>query len=542
MRLLLTLIVASLLAVPASAEWPVHRYDFTHQGFDATNTEFGVFTEQWWKDVNLATTVKASPIVAEGRVYVGGWDKFLYALDSESGSVLWKTDLKAKITSTAAASESTVYAVTETGVLYALEARTGAIERQTSIGPTFGTITVHERRIFVGINGGKVSAYEGDNFLLVWTFNLAQNFTKINPAWPDIKIGGEVEGAPVVYNGKVFFGSTNQYMYAVSEEGTGQDTTDLQWVYKSGGAIRGSAAIDKVNGRVIFGAMDGKLYSVSTTSGTIAWTHAQVQGSTSQTTPSQIQSSPAIAYDKVFFGANNGNIVAVTLSGGTQVWSKTTGGQVVSSPAVANNLVVVGSSDWNLYVLNQTDGAERWKNKASRPIESSIAITGTQAFWGSTDGGLYSWGGAKPLRADLTVVSITGSLTAGESGTLSATVKNQGTLNSAATEAQFFSVDTKGNKKLISAEAVPAMEPGDQKKVSAPFSGAGSAITIRVVVDPANAIKELDEGNNAKDQKVTVKAAAASGEPTDSGGAPGLEAVLIIALIGAVAYARRRKA
>lgn len=539
--------VAFVFAVPTSLgqadSWNQHRFDETHQGFvpSAINKVFGTPTVEWWANRSVPATVKASPIYAEGKIFVGAWDNFLYALDSESGSELWKFDAKGKISGTAAASQSTVYVVTESGTLYAINAKTGVSERSVSVGATFGTPAVHERRVFIGNSAGKFSAYEGDTLTLIWTFDLMK-FRTTTGLYVNLTSGGEIHGAPAIYNGQVMFGSTNQVFYSIDEQGLGDKTTRAYWMFDAGGAIRGSPAVDKANSRVLFGAQDGKLYSVGITSTgwqSTTWTHAQIAG---PSLPSQIQSSPAIAYGNAYFGANNGNIVAVSLSTGQEVWKKTTGGQVVSSPAVANHTVVVGSSDRSLYVLNATTGAVLWTRPASSAIEASPAIHGTQVFWASTDGGLFSWGGPKPARADLTILSVTGSLLTGQSGSISATVKNTGSLASAATDVQFFTVDAKGATKLISTEELGALEPGAQKKVTTAYAPSGTTVTIRAQVDTANQIRELDEGNNLKDQKLTISQPSTESPTGSDGGAPGLGLGLILLLVAAVALTRRRRA
>lgn len=541
MRILFALLMAAVLAAsPAAAEWTMHRYDETHQGYvpAAINKEFGVFTTEWWANRSIGATVKASPIVSEGRTFIGAWDNFLYALDSESGSELWRFNAASKITGTAASSEATVYVVTEAGLLFAINAKTGVKEREVAVGATFGSPTVHERRVFIGTNGGTVSAYEGDTLSLIWTFSLAANHTFEGSGYRNVIAAGQVEGAPAVYNGRVYFGSTNQHFYSVSEQGAGNGKTTVQWIFKAQGAIRGSPAIDKENSRVLFGAQDGKLYSVSLASTgyseTPAWTHAQIAG---PSLPSQIQSTPAIAYGRAYFGANNGNIVAVFLNSGQQNWSKSTAGQAVSSPAVANHHVIVGSSDRSIYMLNATTGAVEWTKAASSAIEASPAIVGTQAFWASTDGQLFSWGGAKPSRPDFVVSQIQGALTVGVPGNIFATVKNEGTEPSVASDVQFHAIEG-GTARLLTTQQLPALQPGAQQRVSASIT-ASAPMTLRVVVDSSNAVKETDEGNNVKDQSIPVSAPLET--TASSGGAPGLEAALIVAVIGAVAWARRRR-
>lgn len=527
------LLFAMLPAVEAD-DWPMFRFDETHQALATGNTQLTLFKSSWWNNVSIPATVKASPVVKDGRVFIGAWDNNVYAFDSESGGLLWKNATGGKITGTAAVSESTVYVATEAGILYAFNAKTGTLERQVSVGATFGSPVVHERRVFIGTTSGAVSAYEGDTLQLVWTFPAAAKYFNYT-----IAQGGSVEVAPAVYNGQVLFGSTNQWFYSVSEQGTGDQKTTLTWMFKAGGAIRSSPTIDKAGARVLFGAQDGKLYAVPLgSSGNVtssAWSYQELAGSN---LPSQIQSSPGIAYGRVYFGANNGNITALTLAG-AKVWSRATGGQVVSSPAIANNLVLVGSSDRKIYLLDAATGELKWSSTATASIEASPAVAGTQGFWADTQGNMYSYGGTKPDRADLKITSVSGSLVVSTAGTIIVNVLNVGVLPSVASTVQVFAGNT-----LIGTYPVQALQPQDGASVEANYTPtAEGTLTLRAVVDPTNEIREVDESNNVLTFSATVAASAAPSTDASGteGGAPGFEvwAVLAAVLAGLALWPRR---
>src|SRR5262249_16377623 len=68
-------------------------------GFDAAHTHFNPY-EHFLTPANISRLVQAwayptmgiistSPVVANGIVYVGSWDRSLYALDARSGKQLW---------------------------------------------------------------------------------------------------------------------------------------------------------------------------------------------------------------------------------------------------------------------------------------------------------------------------------------------------------------------------------------------------------------------------------------------------------------------
>ena len=69
------------------------------------------------------------------------------------------------------------------------------------------------------------------------------------------------------------------------------------------------------------------------------------------------------------------------------------GARVDSSPAVAGNRVVVGSSDGVLYVLDLASGKKIWDFDATAAILASPAIVNGKIVVGDMDGRLYAFGG-----------------------------------------------------------------------------------------------------------------------------------------------------
>ena len=73
-------------------------------------------------------------------------------------------------------------------------------------------------------------------------------------------------------------------------------------------------------------------------------------------TGASIHSSPAVAYDTVYFGSADGKLYAVDAATGTERWEFKTGSWVESSPAVVNGVVYFGSNDGNFYALDAHNG------------------------------------------------------------------------------------------------------------------------------------------------------------------------------------------
>ena len=108
--------------------------------------------------------------------------------------------------------------------------------------------------------------------------------------------------------------------------------------------------------------------------------------------PAAVDSSPAVADGKVFFGDQSGVLSAVNLNTGALAWSATAGGAISSSPAVDGSarLVVAGSADGKVYAWSEYDGKAAWTVTTGGAVTSSPLIYGGVVYVGSADHKLYA--------------------------------------------------------------------------------------------------------------------------------------------------------
>ncbi|MFQ5570998.1 MAG: PQQ-binding-like beta-propeller repeat protein [Rhodothermales bacterium] len=190
--------------------------------------------------------------------------------------------------------------------------------------------------------------------------------------------------AAISNDGITYIGSTDGGLYALNPDGS------RRWRFETASAVFSSPAIDG-NGHVYFGADNGTLYVVNEV-GALEWSY-QV------TSQRPIQSSPAVAFDVVYFGSNDGLVHAVVGGGAGAVplWTFATGGAVFSSPALLYDQpseffeLYIGSADGSLYALDPNTGALRWAFPTGGAIFSSPAVDQDRTVYvGSDDGSVYA--------------------------------------------------------------------------------------------------------------------------------------------------------
>ena len=283
-------------------DWTQFRFDSSHKGLDPyenllSSTTVGRLTLRWSYQTGAA--VYSSPTVANGVVYVGSYDKHLYALNASTGALLWKYPTAVSIVSSPAVVNGVVYA-SDNANMYALNAATGALLWKKSTG-------VEEHC-----------------------------------------------GSPTVANGVWYWLGTgifiSSHVYAMDAS-----NGNLLWSYFIGypedsPSYCSSAAV--ANGVVYVGARDGNLYALNAKTGAFLWKY---------TTGGPITSSPAVDAGIVYFGSDDNNLYVLNASSGALVWKYTTGAPIFSSPAVAYGMVYVGSQDNNVYALKARTGFLFWK-------------------------------------------------------------------------------------------------------------------------------------------------------------------------------------
>lgn len=107
---------------------------------------------------------------------------------------------------------------------------------------------------------------------------------------------------------------------------------------------------------------------------------------------SSVDSSPAVAENRVYVGTADGDLCAVSADRGEVLWRFATGGTVISSPALAGDRVVFGSVDTFVYCLQAADGQQAWKYRTWKPVVGSPTIVEGVAYLGSMDGTLTALG------------------------------------------------------------------------------------------------------------------------------------------------------
>jgi eukaryotic-like serine/threonine-protein kinase len=229
---------------------------------------------------------------ADGLVFAGNNNNYLYAFDGTTGAVVWKTQAagttcsavdcaQGSINDSPAVDDGRVFASAVNGVLAAYDEHTGAVLWHTNLGtgPTLSAPVIVGNVVYIG--GDKLNAVDATTGAVLW----------------QVDLHGTVYSTPVVDNGLVYAGSTNGTVYAIDAA-----TRQVAWSRATGGAIT-TAGPTLANGVLYIGSEDNNLYALNSDTGAVLW-------SATVGALNIFHSTPAVINGSVYVGSYNHTISA----------------------------------------------------------------------------------------------------------------------------------------------------------------------------------------------------------------------------------------
>lgn len=200
---------------------------------------------------------ETSPLLVDGRVYVGDWRGNVYALDQHTGKLLWTYKTGGAVKGAVAYAAGNVYFGSYDHHLYCVNAKTGKLvwkaaaqERLGPQGTFYSTPAVSYGRVYIGSTDGKVYSYGATTGKLRWSHGT----------------GSYVYASPAVYRELVLVGSHDKHFYALDAA-----TGDEVWKFDAGAKISGSATV--IDGIVYFSTLGQRTFALDAKTGKKLWAY-----------------------------------------------------------------------------------------------------------------------------------------------------------------------------------------------------------------------------------------------------------------------------
>ena len=134
----------------------------------------------------------SSPAATNDRVYFGGVDGFAYALHAQSGKLIWKRDLGAKVTTSAAIRGTDLYLGTAKRRLYRLDADSGDVlgDTETQAAPN-GRLVLLDDSLLGFVGDELLASFDLSLKKLSWSVEASKQWTSARPyVWRDVVLAG----------------------------------------------------------------------------------------------------------------------------------------------------------------------------------------------------------------------------------------------------------------------------------------------------------------------------------------------------------------
>jgi outer membrane protein assembly factor BamB len=348
---------------PDQDRWPLGRGSPIATGVAASGLPDN--PQLLWKFAAPEGAYESTPIIADGVVYIGCLNGFLYALGLADGREKWKYKTELGFYAAPALRDGLLYIGDAEGRFYCLDAASGepkwtfAAQAEIDSGANF-----HGDRILFGSQDSHLYCLEADSGELVWKFAIEDQIRCFPTVVGDrsfvagcdskfhiidLRTGKEVAqvdieaptgAAPAVAGDLVYFGTEGESVFCINWR-----QAKVVWKYhdpKRRMPFRSSAAL--AEGLVLIGGRDKLLHALDARSGSERWAFA---------TRSRVDSSPVVVGRRVFFGSADGSVYALAIDSGKKVWQYEAGGGFSGSPAVAAGRLVIASEDGVVYCFGQ---------------------------------------------------------------------------------------------------------------------------------------------------------------------------------------------
>ena len=330
--------------------WQMFSHDINH----TSNTTSGapITTNVLWSNITGSIgEIYSSPIISDGRVFVGTRSSYLYCFDEETGEKLW----------------ARYFTRVSWGVC--------------------GSATCVNGNVYIGSEDNNIHCLNPINGNTIWKY----------------PTGGAVYSCAAVVGGRVYVGSVDRYLYCLNEA-----TGNLIWKYETNRSSYGyqdygiSSSPVVTNNRLFFGACDGNLTCLPlndpNSDGLINHTEKYWEFDTG----CYIYASPTVYDGKVYIGTGSYSkmagapaiykIFCLDETTGNKIWEYTAGSYILGTPSIAYDKLYIGSLDGKLYCLPATDPDSNgiiseseviWKFDAKNELWGSVTIAQERVYFGS---------------------------------------------------------------------------------------------------------------------------------------------------------------
>ncbi|MEX1194305.1 MAG: PQQ-binding-like beta-propeller repeat protein [Dehalococcoidia bacterium] len=273
--------------------------------------------------------IYSAPIVADGKVYLGAWDKNVYGIDAATGECLWSFETDDRIIGRVALDDAGLYVASTDGTLYVLDPETGEETAHKDVGDVWSSPVIVDGVLYVGTMGGKLTAFDPATLAEKWDASFSVSSALLTD--------------PTPVNGSVLVGGIGQELYAVDAE-----TGDEQWSVSGSNWFWGRPVVE--DGTVYATNLDGSVIAIDLATGDRLWKFA---------TETPVRAGAVVAGGFVIAVDDQGHVYGIDPETGQLAWNGPTeiDKSVLADPyLLADGSVMIISKGGDVFTVDPADG------------------------------------------------------------------------------------------------------------------------------------------------------------------------------------------
>lgn len=284
-----------------------------------------------WK-LNIENGAEPSATLINDRLFIGASDGQFYAIDANTGKVLWTFPTRIETLSEPLLHEGVLYIMTGNNTLYALDASNGkqlwlySRQDSSSLSIRGGSKPAFKQgTVYAGFSDGAVVALLASNGSVKWEKQLSKN-----------KKFRDLDSDPLIENEFLYILGYDDQFYCLRAA-----TGELVWKFDKGGYGSITASAD----RLYFAASTGEMISLEKETGKMIWTYVVKNG---------MPTSAALYKGLLIFGESQGSLRILDAKNGKEMSFFNPGKGILSPPSVdesTNNAYFI-SNEANLYSIH----------------------------------------------------------------------------------------------------------------------------------------------------------------------------------------------
>ncbi|BDC98738.1 PQQ-binding-like beta-propeller repeat protein [Persicobacter psychrovividus] len=340
----------------------------------------------------------SQPLLLGDKLVVGTAAAQVFLLDRKTGERLHETKVDDWVRAKPQVFEEDVFVVDYAGKMYRFDLTNSGLnlkwKKQVSTHPITADLVAGKKYIYTANQQWVLQAISPETGNTVWKKGIVEG------QWEDGEFhmadwAGGLLGSPVVADGIAYIGGPDGFVNAVNVQ-TGKEI----WKFEVGSTI--SIAPMVADGKVFFGYLGantehygynhpGEVFALNAKTGDVVWRNKEY---------ARVWVAPAYKNGKLFFGNTDGDFFGVDANTGQKLWSFYTGkgtiketlpkdtpfthgypAGVYSVPVVDENMVYTGSWAGFYYAFDQQTGKVKWRTKTGFNDWGGLPDSAAPTLW-----------------------------------------------------------------------------------------------------------------------------------------------------------------